>query len=99
MTWQLALSNFAEKPEAPIPDGVVTKTCPVCNKPFHASNIKRTYCSEHCRSSEKAKREKAQRHARGLKKKAGHYKPMEECVPAYQHLVERKRYWKEVFGA
>lgn len=102
MTWQLALSNFTKEPEhAPVEIGP-TKVCPVCGKEFAYTNLSRRYCSEYCRSSEKAKREKAQRHARGLQRKPaaprGQYKATEECVPQHQHLIERRRYWKEVFG-
>ena len=90
MTWQLALSNFTTKPAAPLPE-TGCKTCPTCGKTFlpTTKHHSTTYCEEYCRSVAKARREKEQRHARGLKRMGGPRNKLKQ-------EIDFKRMWNTV---
>lgn len=97
--WTIALTNLTTKTPPPSPSsGIAPKICPACGKTFTPLTNHRstTYCTKKCMGSAKAGREKAKRHARGLKKTGGSRKIVSD-VPKNQK-VDMKRDWKTVFG-
>jgi hypothetical protein len=88
--WDLAIANVT-KPDKPKPSAKAKpKPCVVCGETFtpQLNHPNALYCSSHCKGVVQARREKAARHAAGLKQRGG----KQECK------VNMKRTWKQVFG-
>ena len=95
--WTLAITNLTTKTPPPPPSsGIAPKVCPACGKTFTPLTNHRstTYCTKKCMGSAKAGREKAKRHARGLKKT----RTVVNDLPQKQK-IDFKRTWGSVFGA
>ena len=85
MTWALALGNLAtiEKDKRHV--------CKQCGSKYEVSKFARKtmYCTVECRQEANLQMKKAKRK---------NYKPLESCTTDHQRIVNRKKYWMEVFG-